>query len=155
MAHPWPPCTQHITAPATAAATSASSRTRLTDFPPSSRKVRFTVAAPASTTRRPVTVDPVNATMSTSGDVVSTSPVRWSADGTTLTTPGGMSVCSATSRPMRVAFHGVSGAGFTTQVLPMASSGPSLLRVISTGKFQGTITPTTPTGSFHTSRAEA
>ena len=72
-----------------------------------------------------------------------------------MTTPAGMSVCSATSRPMRVAFHGVSGAGFSTHVLPIASSGPSLLRMISTGKFHGTMTPTTPTGSFHTSRADA
>ena len=69
-----------------------------------------------------------------------------------LITPGGMSVFSATMRPMRVAFHGVSGAGLSTQVLPMASTGPSLFRMISSGKFQGTMTPTTPTGSFHTSR---
>ena len=53
---------------------------------------------------------------------------------------------------MRVAFHGVSGAGLSTHVLPMARTGPSLLRMISIGKFHGTITPTTPMGSFHTSR---
>ena len=62
-----------------------------------------------------------------------------------------MSVFSAISRPRRVAFHGVSGAGFSTQVLPIARTGPSLLRMISIGKFHGTITPTTPMGSFHTS----
>jgi hypothetical protein len=69
-----------------------------------------------------------------------------------FTTPGGMSVFSAMMRPRRVAFQGVSGAGLMTQVLPIASTGPSLLRMISIGKFQGTITPTTPIGSFHTSR---
>ena len=91
--------------------------------------------------------------MSTSGEVVSTSPTRWSLDATMFTTPGGMSVCSAMRRPRRVAFHGVSGAGFSTHVLPMASTGPSLFRMISIGKFHGTITPTTPMGSFHTSRS--
>ena len=63
-----------------------------------------------------------------------------------------MSVCSAISRPMRVAFHGVSGAGLSTTVLPVASAWPSLLIVTSNGKFQGTIAPTTPTGSFQTLR---
>ena len=38
-----------------------------------------------------------------------------------------MSVCSAISRPSRVAFHGVSGAGFRTTVLPVARAWPSLL----------------------------
>ena len=67
---------------------------------------------------------------------------------TTLRTPGGKSVCSATSRPIRVAFHGVSGAGLSTTVLPVARAWPSLLIVTSNGKFQGTMAPTTPTGSF-------
>ena len=127
---------------------SASSSTRLIDLPPSSRKTGFTVAAAAAMIRRPVAVEPVKATMSTSGEVERTSPTRWSDDATMFTTPGGMSVFSAISRPRRVAFHGVSGAGLSTHVLPMARIGPSLLRMISTGKFHGTITPTTPIGSL-------
>ncbi len=126
---------------------------RLIDLPPSSRNTGFSVGAAAAMMRRPVAVEPVKAIMSTSGEVDSTSPTRWSDDTTTLTTPGGMSVFSAIRRPRRVAFHGVSGAGLSTQVLPMASTGPSLLRMISMGKFHGTITPTTPMGSFQTSRA--
>ena len=74
---------------------------------------------------------------------------------TMLTTPGGMSVCSAISRPRRRALHGVSGAGLSTQVLPMARIGPSLFSVISIGKFHGTITPTTPIGSFQTWRSDS
>ena len=35
----------------------------------------------------------------------------------------------------------------------MARMGPILLRMISNGKFHGVTTPTTPMGSFHTSRA--
>ena len=56
-------------------------------------------------------------------------------------------------RPIRVAFHGVSGAGLRTRVLPIARMGPILFRMISNGKFHGVMTPTTPMGSFHTSRA--
>ena len=55
---------------------------------------------------------------------VSSSPTRWSDDVTTWNTPGGMSVFSATRRPMRVAFHGVSGAGLRITVLPVARPWP-------------------------------
>jgi hypothetical protein len=81
----------------------------------------------------PVAVDPVKEIMSTSGETVSSSPTRWSEDVTTLTTPGGMSVFSATRRPSRVAFHGVSGAGLRITVLPVARIGPSLFSVTSSG----------------------
>ena len=50
-----------------------------------------------------------------------------------------MSVCSATSLPSRVAFHGVFGSGLSTTVLPAASAGPSLLRMTSIGKLDGVI----------------
>ncbi len=50
-----------------------------------------------------------------------------------LTTPAGMSVCSAIRRPIRVAFHGVSGAGLMTMVLPVARAWPSLAMMISNG----------------------
>ena len=93
----------------------------------------MSVAAPFSMIRFPVAVEPVNEIMSTCGDSVSSSPTRWSDDVTTLNTPGGMSVFSATSRPRRVAFHGVSGAGFNTVVLPVARIWPILLIVTSNG----------------------
>ena len=105
----------------------------MADLPPSSRKTRLSVAAPFSMIRLPVTVEPVNEIRSTLGESVSSSPTRWSDDVTTLTTPAGMSVFSATSRPSRVAFHGVSGAGLMIVVLPVARIGPSLLSVTSTG----------------------
>ena len=41
----------------------------------------------------------------------------------------------------------MSGAGFKMTVLPVARAWPNLFRVTSTGKFHGTIAPTTPTGS--------
>ena len=114
-------------------AKSASSQTIIADLPPSSRKTLFSVAAPCSMIRLPVAVEPVNEIMSTRGSSVSSSPTRWSDEVTTLTTPGGISVFSAMSRPSRVAFHGVSGAGLSTIVLPVASIGPSLLSVTSNG----------------------
>ncbi len=126
---------------------SASSSTMVADLPPSSRKTRFMVAAPFSMIRWPTAVEPVNEIMSTLGESVSSSPIRWSDDVTMLRTPAGMSVFSATMRPSSVAFHGVSGAGLSTTVLPVASDCPSLCEVTSKGKFHGTMAPTTPTGS--------
>ena len=103
------------------------------DFPPSSRKRRFIDGAPFSMMRRPVAVDPVNEMTSTRRSIVSSSPTRWSDEVTTLSTPAGMSVCSATRRPRRVAFHGVSGAGLMISVLPVASPWPTFCNMTSNG----------------------
>ena len=94
----------------------------------------------------PTSVEPVNATLSTSrmrGERrarVSPKPV------TMLTTPGGKPASSISS-PRRSAESGVCSAGFSTTVLPQASAGPSFHAAISSGKFHGMIWPTTPTGS--------
>ena len=78
------------------------------------------------------------------------SRIRCPADGpypgTTLTTPGG-NPTSATSSAIRSADSGVSSAGLSTAVFPAARAGPSFQLVNITGKFQGTIWPTTPSGS--------
>ena len=107
----------------------------------------MSVAAPSAITARPVFVDPVNDTMSTRGSFDSSAPTPWSLEVTMLTTPAGMSVCSRISSPRTAAHHGVSGAGLSTTVLPAASAGPSLARLIWFGKFHGVIAPTTPTAS--------
>jgi hypothetical protein len=73
---------------------------------------------------------------------------------TTFSTPGGRSVSSAASFPSSVAVHGVSGAGLRTTVLPAASAGPTLARLICIGKFQGVMAPTTPTASRWTVRRD-
>ena len=54
---------------------------------------------------------------------------------------------SSASAAKRRAESGVSSAGFSTTVLPAASAGPSFQAAIASGKFHGTIRPTTPTGS--------
>ena len=69
-----------------------------------------------------------------------------------LTTPAGMSVSSAMSRPTTVAHHGVSGAGFRMTVLPAARAGPSLARLIWWGTFQGVMAATTPAASRRSQR---
>ena len=45
-----------------------------------------------------------------------------------------------------VALEGVSSEGFATMVLPQASAGASFQVSSSSGRFQGAITPTTPSG---------
>ena len=133
MTHPWPPWTQIIQAIDSFCSKSASSRTMSADFPPSSKKSRFSDGAPFSMIRRPTAVDPVKEIRSTRGSTTRSSATELSAVVTTWSTPGGMSVRSATSRPIRVAFHGVFGAAFKITVLPTARPVPSLLIVTSKG----------------------
>ena len=78
------------------------------DLPPSSSSVFFTVAAPAARIARPVAVDPVKVIMSTRGSADSAAPTSLALDTTTLNTPAGMSVSSATMRPYSLPDHGVS-----------------------------------------------
>src|SRR4029077_13137422 len=97
--------------------------------------------------------EPVNGSVSPRGSPVSTSPTSAGWDAvTTLTTPGGMSVSSATIFPIHVAEYGVSGAGFNTLVHPAASAGASFDALSMNGKFHGVMRPATPIGSLVTSR---
>ena len=50
---------------------------------------------------------------------------------------------------MRTAVSGVSSAGLRTTVLPAASAGAKPHPAIGIGKFHGTMTPTTPSGSWN------
>src|SRR6202050_2668484 len=103
---------QTIDPPGTTEGKSASSHTIMADLPPSSRNTCLSVAAPFSMILLPTAVEPVKEIMSTRGETVSSSPTRWSDDVTTLTTPGGMSVFSAISRPRRGAVQGGAGGGW-------------------------------------------
>ena len=66
--------------------------------------------------------------------------------GTTLNTPAGMPASSASSAS-RIAVSGDFSEGLSTSELPAASTGPIFQAAMSSGKFQGTIAPTTPIGS--------
>ena len=100
MAQPWPAWVQTPKAPVPAAAfMSQSSRATMADLPPSSRNTFFTVSEAAAMIRLPTAVDPVKVIKSTRGSVVMASPMSLRPDVMTFSTPGGMSVCSATRRP--------------------------------------------------------
>ncbi len=102
--------------------------------------------AAAWATRRPVAVEPVNATLSTPGWPASASPVDRSQPVTTFTTPAGSPASYRTSAKATVEADACSD-GLTTQVLPAASSGASFQVSSIRGEFHGVIAATTPTGA--------
>ena len=138
---------------AKAAAVAARSRsgqsasTMLGDLPPHSSDtfLRFDCAA-AVMTALPVAVEPVNAMQSTSMDEASAWPAVWPKPGTTLNTPSGRPASIASSAT-RSAVSGDFSEGLSTSELPLASTGPIFHDAISSGKFHGTMAPTTPMGS--------
>ena len=66
--------------------------------------------------------------------------------GTTLNTPSGIPASTASSA-IRMAVSGDFSEGLSTNELPAASTGPIFQAAMSSGKFHGTIAPTTPIGS--------
>ena len=54
---------------------------------------------------------------------------------------------SSASSPSRIAVSGEYEAGLRIAVFPAASAGATFQEAIRSGKFQGTISPTTPIGS--------
>ena len=143
---------------AAVAARSMSATSPSTTFgalPPHSSQTRFMLDLPAySSMRLPVRVEPVKATQSTSMCSASASPAVSPKPGTTFSTPSG-SPASIASSAMRSAVSGDFSEGFSTTELPVASAGPSFQDAISSGKFQGTIAPTTPTDSRVMSASES
>ena len=65
-----------------------------------------------------------------------------------MKTPSGMPASRASSA-IRSAVSGVSSAGLSTTVFPAASAGAKPQPAIGIGKFHGTMTPTTPSGSWN------
>ena len=99
--------------------------------------------------RRPTSVDPVNATLSTSGLRTSSSPTTDPGPGTTFTTPGGIPA-SRHSSPSLSVDSGASSAGLITTVLPAAMAGAIFHAAICMAKFHGVIAAHTPIGSRRT-----
>ncbi|CAB4879831.1 unannotated protein [freshwater metagenome] len=96
--------------------------------------------------RLPTAVLPVNPILRTIGCSTNRHPASGPVPTTTCKTPSGIPASSASS-PSRIALNGVVSAGFNITVLPHANAGPSFQQAMSKGKFQGTIKPTTPSGS--------
>jgi hypothetical protein len=107
-------------------------------------RLRFPAAA--RTMWRPTSVEPVNATLSTSECSLSWAPAVSPMPVTMLTTPSG-TPAPASSSPMRRATRLASSAGLSTMVQPEASTGASFHSTLLIGPFQGMIEATTPTGS--------
>ena len=104
-------------------------------LPPSSIVAFLLVPAIERMIRRPTSVLPVKATLSTPGWPTIVAPVL-PAPLTMLTTPGGRSSsCSSSQKSMAVS--GVVSAGLSTTVLPVARAGAIFHASISRGKFQG------------------
>ena len=83
--------------------------------------------------RWPTAVDPVNDTMSTSGEVVRTDAGSGPAELMMLMTPGGNPTSSST-RASSMTARGSWGAGFMMTVLPMARAGATLPAMLVSGK---------------------
>ena len=106
----------------------------------------FRFPAAACTMSLPTSVEPVNATLSTSSWAARAAPAVSPNPVTTFTTPSGMPA-SAMISASRSAVSGVCSAGLRMTQLPVVRAGPSFHAAISSGKFHGMIWPTTPTGS--------
>ena len=94
----------------------------------------------------PVTIPPVNATLSTSRLDASALPTVAPAPMTRLTTPLGKPTFSIIS-VIRIAESGVISDGFRIMALPAASAGASFQIAREIGKFHATISAQTPSGS--------
>ena len=117
------------------------------DLPPSSSQTRLRFErAEYSSSRRPVAPDPVKVSTSTSWLSASACPVTCPGPVTTFNTPGGSPASSASSASRSSDKDAVS-AGLSTTELPAAKAGASFQAPIISGKFHGTMAPTTPTGS--------
>src|ERR1700730_4393502 len=125
---------------------SASAKTTHADLPPSSKETRVRLSAEALRMDVPVVVSPVKEILATRGSAARAPPTEAPGPGRTETHPGGRPA-STRSSPSIKAVSGVYDAGLSTTGLPQARAGAIFQVAISSGKFQGTISPTTPTGS--------
>ena len=128
-----------ITAPSTAASTSASAKTRNGALPPSSIDVRSTPSADCSISLRPTSVEPVNVSLRSRGSaMIGFDTALDDDDVITLSTPAGSPASSRICASASIE-SGVCCAGLITIVQPAATAGPILRVPIAIGKFHGVI----------------
>ena len=127
---------------------STSGSTIAGSLPPSSSVMRFRSGAAAAATFLPVSTEPVKETLRTAGCVLTHAPSASPPD-TTLSTPGGTT--SRSTSPSASVESGVKGEGLITTVFPASSAGAIFHEARITGKFQGVMAPTTPSGRRRTS----
>ena len=127
-------------------AESTSAKKMFGDLPPSSSVTGMMFCAAYCMISRPVTVSPVKPTLAMRGLVASALPISPPGPLTMFSTPGGR-MSPRTSASLSID-HGVGEAGLITEQLPAASAGASFHAAISSGKLNGMICPTTPSGSW-------
>ncbi len=130
----------------TATSRSASANTIAADLPPSSSETRVMLSAIRRRMPAPVLESPVKEILSTRGSPTRASPTVAPGPARTDTAAAG-TPASTSSWPSFSAVSGVSDAGLSTTGLPAASAGASFQVAMSIGKFHGTISPHTPTGT--------
>ena len=145
--HTWPALvTKARSDPGTACSRSASAKTRLGDFPPSSSVTGRMRSAARCAISRPARSEPVKATLRTPPCATSAAPASGPVPVTTLRAPAGSphsTAIDATSRRLAE----VNSDGFATTTFPAASAGAAARAAWLMGAFQGRMTPTTPKGS--------
>src|SRR6202046_4459393 len=94
----------------------------------------------------PTAVDPVNATLRTSGCPLRYDPTGSPSPTTTLRTPLGRPAASHSLAPSSPS-SGACSSGLSTTALPAARAGAIFQTITSRGMFHGTIAATTPSGS--------
>ncbi len=95
----------------------------------------------------PTSGDPVNVMSATSGCSTSALPTVPPPPVTTLRWPGGSPHSPSSSSASEIADSGVCDAGLSTTGQPAAIAGATLCATRLSGKLNGLIAPTTPTGS--------
>src|SRR5918994_6462023 len=136
------PATMH----STACSISLSANTTIGDLPPSSRLMLLLSRAAATITCSPTALLPVNEIFATSLCATNGAPTAGPVPTTMLSTPGGSPTSSAIA-PSSSSTSGVISDGLSTTVQPAASAGATFQAVVTSGKFQGTISAATPAGS--------
>ena len=124
---------------------SASSNTSTGFLPPSSKCIRFRVAAPWRMMWEPVSLSPTRATALIAGCSVRVLPATSPKPLTVFHTPGGMPASRLISARI-IAVNGLSSAGLCTTVQPAASAGAIFQVESMNGVFQGVMTATGPIG---------
>ncbi len=128
-----------ITAPSTAASTSASGKTMNGALPPSSIDVRSRPSADCSTSIFPTAVEPVKVSLRSRGSEMIGFETSLDLDEvSTLRTPSGSPASSRIFASASID-SGVCCAGLITIVQPAAIAGPILRVPIAIGKFHGVI----------------
>ncbi len=133
-----------ITQRGTAASRLASGSTMVPELLPSSSVTRLRPACCRMCA--PTGGLPVKETFAGTGCRTSASPVPGPSPCTSSSTPSG-SPASRRQSAIRTAVSGVSSAGLSTTVLPAASAGATLCATRLSGKLNGVIADTTPSGA--------